>query len=137
MEQKYSIKNGEIIFDENKIVIIDSAKKEIRTKILLSSIWTIYGILSVFRGLKTEDQFVLWSGLFIGIAHLVILIFTIFRTGKNTIENKDIKKIVLKNRFGNSFLDIKLKNNKTRRVNLLDEVPDELKNLVSILNSIQ
>ena len=137
MEQKYSIKNGEIIFDENKIVIIDSAKKEIRTKILLSSIWTIYGILSVFRGLKTDDQFVLWSGLFIGIAHLVILIFTIFRTGKNTIENKDIKKIVLKNRFGNSFLDIKLKNNKTRRVNLLDEIPDELKNLVSILNSIQ
>ena len=137
MEQKYNIKNGEIIFDENKIVIIDSAKKEIRTKILLSSIWTVYGILSVFRGLKTEDQFVLWSGLFIGIAHLIILIFTIFRTSKNTIENKDIKKIVLKNRFGNSFLDIKLKNNKTRRVNLLDEVPDELKNLVSILNSIQ
>ena len=32
MKQKYSIKNGEIIFDENKIVIIDSAKKEIRTK---------------------------------------------------------------------------------------------------------
>ena len=137
MEQKYSIKNGEIIFDENKIVIIDSAKKEIRTKILLSSIWTVYGILSVFRGLKTEDQFVLWSGLFIGIAHLIILIFTIFRTSKNTIENTSIKTIALKNRFGNSFLDIKLKNNKTRRVNLLDEIPDELKNLVSILNSIQ
>ena len=137
MEQKYSIKNGEIIFDENKIVIIDSAKKEIRTKIILSSIWTIYGILSVFRGLKTEDQFVLWSGLFIGIAHLIILIFTIFRTSKNTIENTSIKTIALKNRFGNSFLDIKLKNNKTRRVNLLYEVPDELKNLVSILNSIQ
>lgn len=137
MEQKYSIKNGEIIFDENKIVIIDSAKKEIRTKILLSSIWTIYGILSVFRGLKTEDQFVLWSGLFIGFAHLIILIFTIFRTSKNTIENTSIKTIALKNRFGNSFLDIKLKNNKTRRVNLLDNIPDELKNLVSILNSIQ
>lgn len=79
----------------------------------------------------------LWCGLFIGIAHLIILIFIIFRTSKNTIENKDIKTIVLKNRFGNSFLDIKLKNNKTRRVNLLDNIPDELKNLVSILNSIQ
>jgi hypothetical protein len=109
MEQNYKIKNGEIIFDEKKIVISDNSKKQIRMLLFSSSSWTFYGILSILRYIKTGDQFLLWTGLFIGIAHFATLLLTLRRTSKSQIENNEVLSMVLKQRFGNAFLDIKLK----------------------------
>ena len=134
MEQNYKIKNGEITFDEKRIVISDNAKRDIRILLFSSGIWVFYGSMSVLRYLKTSDQFLLWSGLLIGIAHFVILILTLRRTSKSQIENGEVQSIVLKQRLGNAFLDIKLKNGKLRRVTLVGKVPPEIKNIIKSYN---
>ena len=134
MEQNYKIKNGEITFDEKRIVISDNAKRDIRILLFSSGIWVFYGAMSVLRFLKTSDQFLLWSGLLIGIAHFVILILTLRRTSKSQIENGDVHSIVLKQRLGNAFLDIKLKNGKLRRVTLVGKVSQEIKNRIKSFN---
>ena len=134
MEQNYKIKNGEITFDEKRIVISDNAKRDIRILLFSSGIWVFYGAMSVLRFLKTSDQFLLWSGLLIGIAHFVILILTLRRTSKSQIENGEVQSIVLKQRLGNAFLDIKLKNGKLRRVTLIGKVPPEIKNIIKSFN---
>ena len=134
MEQNYKIKNGEITFDEKRIVISDNAKRDIRILLFSSGIWVFYGAMSVLRFLKTSDQFLLWSGLLIGIAHFVILILTLRRTSKSQIENGEVQSIVLKQRLGNAFLDIKLKNGKLRRVTLVGKVSQEIKNRVKSYN---
>ena len=134
MEQNYKIKNGEITFDEMRIVISDNARRDIRILLFSSGIWVFYGSMSVLRYLKTSDQFLLWSGLLIGIAHFVILILTLRRTSKSQIENGEVQSIVLKQRLGNAFLDIKLKNGKLRRVTLVGKVSQEIKNRIKSFN---
>jgi hypothetical protein len=120
MTQTFKLKKGEILFDDDKIIIKDDAKKQRNLTLLSSSMWTIYGTTSVLRYFKTGDQFLLWTGLFIGIAHFVIFILNLRRTVKSEIPFDGIKSLKVKQRFSNEFLDIKLKNSRLRRVILAD-----------------
>jgi membrane protein implicated in regulation of membrane protease activity len=47
-----------------------------------SIIWMIFGIFSLLRYLQTGDQFLLWTGLIIGIGHLFIILRSLFKTLK-------------------------------------------------------
>ena len=117
MNKTFKLKKGEISFEPSGVKILDNSKKQNLLQLLSSGIWTIYGITSVLRYLKTGDQFLLWTGLFIGITHLVLFILNLFRSNKNEILFDDIKSIKVGERFSNNkVLDIRLKNNKLRRV---------------------
>jgi hypothetical protein len=120
MKQTFKLKKGEILFDDSKIIIKDDAKKQRYTALLSSSMWIIYGTLSVLRYFKTGDQFLLWTGLLIGIGHFVLFILNLHRTAKSEIPIDGIKSLKVKQRFSNEFLDIKLKNSRLRRVALSD-----------------
>jgi hypothetical protein len=82
--------------------------------------WIIYGTFSVLRYFKTGDKFLLWAGLFIGIAHFVIFILNLFRSNQSDILFGDIKSIKVKQRFSNKFIDIKLKTDRLRRISGVD-----------------
>jgi hypothetical protein len=119
--EKFKIEKGEISFETDKIRILDNSKKQNLLQLLSSGIWTIYAILSVLRYLKTGDQFLLWTGLFIGMANFVIFILNLIRSNQSEILFDDIKSIKVKRIFGNEFLDIKLKNNRLRRVSGIED----------------
>jgi hypothetical protein len=116
MTHTFKLKQGEITFEPGKVKISDNSKKQNVSQLWSSGIWTIYGTLSVLRYLKTGDQFLLWTGAFIGIAHFVIFILNLLRSNQNEILFDDIKAIKVRRRFSNEFLDISLKNNRIRRV---------------------
>jgi hypothetical protein len=119
--EKFKIEKGEISFETDKIRILDNSKKQNLLQLLSSGIWTIYAILSVLRYLKTGDQFLLWTGLFIGIANFVIFIQNLIRSNQSEILFDNIKSIKVKRKFGNKYLDIKLKNNRLRRVSGIED----------------
>lgn len=119
--EKFKIKKGEISFETDKVRILDNSKKQNFLQLVSSGIWTIYAILSVLRYLKTGDQFLLWTGLFIGIANFVIIILNLIRSNQSEILFDDIKSIKVKRIFGNEFLDIKLKNNRLKRVSGIED----------------
>ncbi|NUO02958.1 MAG: hypothetical protein HUU01_20305 [Saprospiraceae bacterium] len=127
MEQTFKLKNGEILLGKDKVVIVDDAKKQYRTRLISSGVWTFFGILSVLRYQQTGDQFLLWSGLIIGIGHLVILLLALFRTTKSEIQLNEILSMQINQQFGNKYLDIKLSGNKIRRVNQIDSIEQEVK----------
>lgn len=116
MTQIFNTKNGQIVFETDKVSISDNSKKNNLIMLISAGIWTIFGTLSVMRYFKTGDQFLLWTGLFIGIGHFVFFILSLFRSNQNEILFNEIKSIKVKQRFGNKFLDIRLKNNRLRRV---------------------
>lgn len=124
MTQTFKLKKGEISFETSRIRISDNSKKQNRLQLLNSGIWTFYGALSVWRYFKTGDQFLLWTGLFIGIAHLVIFILNLSRTNDSEILIDNIKSLKVKERFGNKFLDIVLKNKRIRRVTGVENIPE-------------
>jgi hypothetical protein len=129
MIQIFKIKNGEISFKTNKVCISDDSKKHNLINLFILGIWAIYGTTSVLRYFKTGDQFLLWTGLFIGISNFVIFILRLFRSDQNEILFNDIKSIKVKQRFGIRFLDIRLKNNRLRRVIGVDN-SQELKDYI-------
>ena len=116
MTHTFKLKKGEIYFEIDKIKISDNSRIQKINQLLSSGIWTIFGTISVLRYMKTGDQFLLWTGLFIGIAHFIIFILNLLRSNQSEVLLDDITSIKITRRFNKEFLDIKLKNNKLRRV---------------------
>ena len=128
-KQTFHLERGDLKFEGDKITITDNAQKKSRYTLFISGMWTLYGVLSVFRYLKTGDEFLLWTGLLIGIGHGIVIVGTLLRSVKCEIDLKDVKSIKVKHRFNNEFLDIKLKNNRIRRVSQIDKI-GELKEFI-------
>jgi hypothetical protein len=58
------IQKREIFSESDKVIILIILKQNL-VQLFFTGIWAIYGTLSIYRSLKTGDQFLLWSGLFI------------------------------------------------------------------------
>ncbi len=95
---------------------------------LVSSIaWTIFGILNVLRYFEGEDGFLLWTGMFIGVAHFGIVIYYLFFNSNASIIRKDrIISIEKKNRLLNEFVAIKLNNGRIRKITQMSGNSDEI-----------
>lgn len=120
MKKIFKLKKGEILFDEDKIIIKDDAIKQ---KWMLASILclgTIYGILTFLRYFKTGSQFDFWYGLIVGLLGILVLILWLLRSVRSEISLDEVKSMKVKQRNRNKFLDIKLKNNRLRRVIRVD-----------------
>lgn len=96
MIQTFKFNKAEISFENDKIIISDDAKQQLRRTQFTSGIWVFYGTLSILRYMNTGDQFLLWSGLIIGLGHLVIFIMILFRSTQNEIPINEIKSIKVK-----------------------------------------
>jgi hypothetical protein len=135
MTETFKLKKGEIFFEEDKIIILDNARKQRRLTLLTSSLWTFYGTMSVLRYLKTGDPFLLWTGLLIGIGHLLIIVISLLRTTKSEISLNEVKSIKVKQCFRNKYLHIKLKTNRLRRIIWIDNSEELLKYIEIYFNS--
>ena len=123
-KQTFHLEKGDLKFEGDKITITGNAKKKRSYTLFISGMWIFYGVLSVLRYLKTSDEFLLWTGLIIGLGHAIIVVGTLFRSVQSEIDLKDVKSIKIKQRLNNEFLDIRLKNNRIRRVAQIDKMGD-------------
>ncbi len=121
MNNTFELEKGKIVFAADKIIITDKAKNQRAMKLFTSGLWVFFGTMSVLRFLRTGDQFSLWTGLIIAIGHFVVFAGFLVRSVQAEIYWEDVRSIKLRSRFGNHFLDIKLKNNRIRRVTQIDD----------------
>jgi hypothetical protein len=120
MKQTFKLKKGEILFEEDKIIINDDAKKQKWMLSLIICFGTIYGIETFLKYFKTGDNFDFWYGLIIGLVGILTLIIWLLRSVRSEISLDEVKSMKVRQRNGNKFLDISLKNNKLRRVIRVD-----------------
>ena len=137
MIQTFKFNKAEISFENDKIIISDDAKQQLRRTQFTSAIWVFYGTLSILRYMNTGDQFLLWSGLIIGLGHLVVFVMILFRSTQSEIPFDEVKSIKVKKRFNNSSLDIRLKSNRLRRVLRIEETDELKKYLETHLNTFK
>jgi hypothetical protein len=64
MTQTFKIKEGDIFFESDKVIIWIIKKTKSCSIILYRHMGNLWNAID-FRSLKTGDQFLLWSGLFI------------------------------------------------------------------------
>lgn len=131
MKQTFKLKKGEILFEDEKIIIQDDAKKQKWILSLILCFGATYGILTFLKYFKTGSQFDFWVGLIIGLLNISILLIWLLRSIKSEIYLDTIKSMKLKQKFSNKILDIKLKNNRIRRVICVDN-EEELGNFIEI-----
>jgi len=120
MKQTFKLKKGEILFDEDKIIINDDAKKQKWMLSLIICFGTIYGFETFLKYFKTGDNFDFWYGLIIGLVGILTLILWLLRSVRSEISLDEVKSMKVRHRNGNKFLDINLKNNRLRRVIRVD-----------------
>lgn len=120
MKQTFKLKKGEILFDEDKIIIQDDAKKQKWMLSLIICFGTIYGIETFLKHFKIGDNFDFWYGLIIALVGILTLIIWLLRSVRSEISLDEVKSMKVRKRNGNKFLDINLKNNRLRRVIRVD-----------------
>lgn len=130
MSHTYPLKNGEVTFEENRILIKDNTLYPKRIFQITAVVWTIYGAFSIYRYQKEGDAFYLWSGLLIGGLHLIVLILSMFVDTRKEIPRAEIRGMRTTKRFGNHLLIIKLPGMKSRRLTLKEETALEIKALI-------
>ncbi len=107
MKQVFKLKNGEILFEDERIVISDNAKTQYWVLIFITASGAFIGIVSVLNYVEIGQSFLLWAGLFIAVINSLVLLWMLFMTNRNEINKSDIRSIKLKRRLGNKFLDIR------------------------------
>lgn len=106
----------EISFSKHEIIITDGAKKRKLFAFIVFCLLMIFGVLRVLKyfktqdqNFKTQDQYLLWFGLFIGLLYFIILILLLFKVSvKSEISLTKVKSIKFKQIFDRKYLVIKL-----------------------------
>jgi hypothetical protein len=116
MKQTFKLRKGEILFDNDKIFLTDDAKFQKWSGASIAAMGILYFIKTFLKSFKTEVQFDFWFGLIFILIGIPTLILWLLRSVKSEISLNEVKSIKIKQRFSNNFLDIKLANNRIRRV---------------------
>jgi hypothetical protein len=129
MKQTFKLNKGEILFNGDKIIIKDDAKKRKWSSLLITGLGTLYFIETFLKSLKTGVQFDFWLGLIFILIGIPILTLLLLRSTKSEISLNEVKSMRIKQRFSNDFLDIKLVTNRIRRVSDISDT-DELEKFI-------
>lgn len=131
MTQTFSLKYGEIKFEDDRINISDKAKTQKYLTLSSTGIWVFIGIRNAFKYEHPTTDFFDSIWIILGLLNLILFIATLLRSTKNTILIDEVKSIKLKQRLNNKFLEIRLKNNKLRRVGQIEDI-DELEEYINV-----
>lgn len=124
MKQTFKLKNGDILFDEDKIIIHDDARKQKWIVLFMILLPVIYAVSIFLKSYKTGSLFDFWYGLILSLLGAPFLTILFLRSVRREIHLKDVKSMKIKQRFGNPHLDIKLNSNRLRRVNDLQNAEE-------------
>jgi len=116
MTQTFHITGGEITFEADKIVIKDDSRKQNLYHNILGGMVAAFFAIYFVRNFKQVDTHDRWLLAILLIIYLAILIITLLRSTQREVQYNDIKTIAVKQKFANRVIDIKLKNNRLRRV---------------------
>jgi len=138
MTQTFILKKGQISFDEDRILISDNGKRQKYLILPLKVFWILFGIINIRRFYREGDQFFyfFWCVLVV-IMLLTIVVIMLSRSTKSLILLDEVKSIKVKQLISYKTLDIKLKNNRLRRVIQIEEgdalkeyIEKQLENLI-------
>jgi hypothetical protein len=121
MNNPLELKEGKLVFEDDKIIISDNAKSQRNYWLILTGLQVFCGAIMVLRFLKNGDQVFLWSGLFLSVVNFVIFVGFLLRSVRSEIYLREVKSMKCQENFENDFLAIELKNNRIRRVSQVEK----------------
>ncbi len=120
MIHTFELKKGTLIFEEDKIIINDNSQSQRNLWLFLSGIGIFIGAMFVLTFLISGNKILLWIGLFYMVAHILVMLGFLLEPVQNEIQLREVKSLILKERFGTNFLEIKLHNGKIKKVSQIE-----------------
>jgi len=124
MAQTFRLKYGEIKFEDDRISISDKAKNQKYVTLFTTGLWAFIGLKNAFKYAQPSTDFFDLTWAILGLISLIIFVATLFKSTKSILLMDEVISIKLKHRFNNKFLEIRLKNNKLRRVGQIEELEE-------------
>ena len=124
-QNTFRLKNGELVLDAEKIVVHDDVKRQYSRRLFSSGMWTLYGTFVVLRHKEDFDTLLFWTGLFIGVAHFILFVLTLFQTPRNEIAWQEIQSVKVARPFRNKYISVRLRNGRSRIVQPLKGKEEE------------
>ncbi len=121
MTQTFRVKRGQIAFEKDQIYISDKAKSDMYFTLSMNLFLLVFGIINIRKFYREGDHFFYFFWLILVIIILLTIAVMLLRSTKSSILLDDIKSIKVNKRFDNCFLDIRLKNNRLRRVTQIED----------------
>jgi len=116
MDNTFELKRGKLVFEQDKIVITDDAKRQKRARILSALFLLVMGAYEIYRYTqRSEDQYLRCGLMVIGVG-LILIVLALLVNVQNEIDLTAVKSLTVKRIFFKELLLIKLKNNRTRQV---------------------
>ena len=116
MDNTFELKRGKLVFEQDKIVITDDAKRQKRARILSALFLLVMGAYEIYRYTQKSEYQFLRSGLMVIGVGLILIVLALLVNVQNEIDLKEVKSMKIKRIFFKELLLIKLKNNRTRQV---------------------
>jgi len=129
MAQTFRLKYGEIKFENDRICISDKAKNQKYVTLFTTGFWTLITLKNTFKYEQPTTDFFYFVWVTLGLLNIILFIATLFKSTKSIILMDEVNSIKLKRRLNTQFLEIRLKDNKLRRVGQIEE-PEELEEYV-------
>ncbi len=121
MTQTFKLKRGQISFEKDKIYISDKAKSDKYFRLTMNQFLLVFGIINIRKFYREGDQFFYYFWIILVVVILLTFAFLLLKSTKSLILLDNIKSIKVNKRFDNCYLDIKLKNNRLRRVTQIED----------------
>jgi hypothetical protein len=116
MNNTFELKQGKLVFAEDKIVISDNASYERRYRLFSTTALLLGGLYFLISFMNRGETLYSLLGFSFVAVSLVKFGFEYFKSVQSEIFYKDVKSIRLNRLFFREVLFIRLNNNKTRRV---------------------
>ena len=116
MNNIFELKTGKLVFEEDKIVITDNAKTFKYSRLFSIAIFLTLSFSNLTDYVRHDKIPALWTGLFLGIVGILMLVFFFLTDTQSEIYLKEVKSMKVRRIFFKEVLRIKLANNLTRQV---------------------
>jgi hypothetical protein len=126
MARTFKLKKGEVLFEDDKIIISDKAKLQRYMSLFTSGIWLLIGIKYILKSGQSNADSLDYFWIFLGVINLLLFVANLLRSSKSIILVDEVKSLQVKQRLNNIFLDIKLNDHRLRRVSQIEDM-EELK----------
>lgn len=116
MTNTFELKKGKLVFEDDKIIITDDAKNRKRMRLLSAGILFCLGIFNFVNYFKTNDTPLLWNGIIVGTAAIILIVTALLVNVQSEINLNEVTSMKIKRFLNREYLIIKVANKRNRQV---------------------
>jgi hypothetical protein len=116
MTNTFELKKGKLVFEDDKIIITDDAKNRKRMRLLSAGILFCLGIFNFVNYFKTNDTPLLWNGIIVGTAAIILIVTALLVNVQSEINLSEVTSMKIKRFLNREYLIIKVANKRNRQV---------------------